>query len=111
MADESLWSKRVEEWEASGLTSAEFIEGQPFSASALRYWRKRLEKTAAAAKSSRAIRVAKVVRADTTSAPRAEAAPVVIEATGLRILVPPSADRESLRLVLDVLRELAGAAR
>lgn len=110
MADESLWSKRVQEWEASGLTSTEFTQGQPFSASALRYWRKRLEKTAAT-KPSRVIRVAQMVRADKSTTPRAESVPVVIEAAGLRIVVPPGADRESLHLVLDVLRELAGAAR
>ena len=111
MADGSLWSARVQGWEASGLTSTEFTQGQPFSASALRHWRKRLEKTAAVTKPSKVIRVAQMVRADKGITPRSEPAPVVVEAEGLRIVVPPGADRESLHLVLDVLRELGGAVR
>lgn len=106
MTDEAMWTKRVAEWQVSGLPSTQFSEGRGFSASALRYWRKRLERTASSAPSP--VRLARVVRVDDE---RDAPASVTIEAAGLRILVPPHADRDSLRLVLDVLREVAQDAR
>lgn len=110
MADKAKWARRVEGWTASGLTSTEYCAGQPFSASALRYWRTRLQKSAGV-KPARSVRIAHVVRDEARSSTPVEAAPVVIEAGGLRILVPPTADRDGLRLVLDVLRDLAAGAR
>lgn len=106
MTDEAMWTKRVAEWQTSGLPSTQFSQGRGFSASALRYWRKRLERTVARGPAT--VRLARVVRDDQE---HDASASVVIEAAGLRIVVPPRADRDSLRLVLDVLRDVAQDAR
>jgi transposase len=106
-----VWARRVSEWRASGKSSAEFCEGQEFSAGGLRHWAHRLEKIRAAkenAKTSPAtssVRVLRVVRRKArseASAPRTDGK-VVIELGRARVAVEAGFDRETLRAVVEVL--------
>lgn len=104
MSDEALWARRVTEWKASGEPSTTFTAGRGFSASALRYWAKRLEQ-----KSPARPRMAKLVRGELV--PEAQGSgEVVLEIAGARVTIGRECDRATLRTVLEVLREL-GASR
>ena len=103
MSDEATWRRRVDEWHASALPATTFTEGRGYSASALRYWAKRLESLAPA----RPVRIARLVRdGDTADAGGA----IGIEIGGVRLKVGPGFYRATLRGVLEVLAEL-GTAR
>lgn len=43
---EAIWSERVREWRAGGLSATAFCKGKGFAASTLRYWASRLATTA-----------------------------------------------------------------
>jgi len=105
MADEGLWAKRVSEWKASGQSLSTFVAGREFSASALRYWSRRLEETRAREKPKpRAVRLARLVRVD--SEPIAAGREMVIEIGRFRLRVGDELDRETLRAVVEVLSEI-----
>lgn len=81
-----------------------FVEGSGYSASALRYWAKRLDGEAAPTRaSSGSVRLARVV----SSTPEAAwSAAVVIELGRARVAVASGVDAATLRTVLEVLGEL-----
>jgi transposase len=103
MADEALWARRVAEWKASGEPSTTFTEGRDFSASALRYWAKRLERKRGAPP-----RIARLVRDELVAEERA-GGEVVVEVGGVRVTIGRDFDRATLRAVVEVLRELGGS--
>ena len=100
MADDALWARRVAEWRASGEPSTSFASGQDFSASALRYWAKRLEREA----QQKPVRLARIVRADVM--PLEGRGEIVVEVGRLRVVVGRDFDRETLRAVVEVLSEI-----
>ena len=108
------WAERVAEWKASGMTSAEFCEGKPFTAGGLRHWAYRLRQTKAREPSSASVRLARVVRipAPTVVPPHPMAAAIAwtpppealfVEVGAMRVAVRPGFDRATLAAVLDVL--------
>jgi hypothetical protein len=111
MANEEAWSKRVEEWRASGLTAKEFCAKHDLRLSALRYWtyRRRATEKASEAKPVKLVPVAVKPRADAVSAAPSEAEcskpALTLELGGGRIAVPTGFDRATLRAVLEVLSD------
>jgi transposase len=115
MADTESWSKRVEEWRASGLTAKEFSGRHGVSLSGLRNWSYRLRAAERAEEEVSEARPVKLV--PVTVKPKAEAAPpspseaespkpaLILEVGGARLSVPTGFDRGTLRAVLDVLGE------
>ena len=101
MTDEALWARRVAEWKASGEPSTTFVAGREFSASALRYWAKRLERA-----DRRPVRLARLVRGGLVPEGGGSAG-IALEVGGVRVLVAREFDRDALRTVLEVLGELA----
>jgi hypothetical protein len=107
------WTRRVEEWRASGEEAAEFAkrEGE-FTGGTLRYWASKLkrEPPGVTARDSREVRLARVVR---LARPDADGQGAVITidvmSTSIRVGVAVGADRATLAMVLEVLR--AGSAR
>lgn len=108
MTDEEMWMRRVAEWKASGQPATTFCAGRGFSASALRYWGKRLEKKLTEPAPAPAVRIARLVR-DDAGGPAAEGL-ISIEVGATRLTVGRGFDRAALRSVLEVLAEL-GTAR
>ena len=123
--------ERVAEWKASGLTSAEYCEGKPFTAGGLRHWAYRLRQTEAneptpapaPVSTASAVRVARVVRVpgkpaasrrtraqgDTTDTESTSAAALSVDCGGMRVMVRPGFDRGTLAELLDVLDQRGGA--
>jgi len=107
------WARRVEAWRASGKRAEEFSRHEGYAASTLRWWASKLRHELPAAPE---VRLARVVRTATTvpaptpsvASPGAVIA-IDVTATGARIAVGPGADRETLAMVLELVR--AGAAR
>lgn len=100
------WVKRVEAWRASGKRAEEFSRREGYAASTLRWWASKLRHEMPTAPE---VRLARVVRTVTAAASPTEAgavAAIVIETgpRGVRIAVSQGADRDTLALVLDVLR-------
>ncbi len=58
----AMWAERVEEWRRSGKKAPAFVDGRSYSATALRYWAKRLETSAAVTR----VALARVVRPGTS---------------------------------------------
>lgn len=125
---EAKWSERVGQWRESGKSGEEFAQGRGFEASTLRYWASRLRTkpptvttsstslvsaggTSVEPKRRDALRIVRVRRSKTSSAPVATALadsanPAVWIAVGAaRIEVRPGFDR---RLLLDVVDALGG---
>ncbi len=107
MSDEAIWRKRVDEWRSSGLPTTRFTEGRGYSASALRYWAKVLEKRAALTKAP-PVRLARLVREDIVEGDGlGDAARIAIEVGRARVSVGRGFDRATLRAVLEIMAELA----
>ena len=117
MDKREVWRTRVQEWQASGRTLADFCRGKGFTPSGLRYWVKRLDASTATppeapAVPSKPVRIARVVRARPTGLPAsitvtaasaASAASlehVVVEACAMRVLVPVGLEPARLEAVL-----------
>lgn len=101
-----LWARRVKEWRSSGLSARQFVEGADYSEGSLRYWASRLKRSRPASEPE-ALRVVRVVhgagdRAETSDT----GSRVRVEVGGARVSVEPGFDRATLRMVLEVLREL-----
>jgi hypothetical protein len=117
MAKEEEWAERVAAWRASGKTSDEFSEGQPFTAGGLRHWAYRLGKTRRRATSGpalRTVRLARVVRVarGAVAVARGKAATpyeaaLAVEVAGLRVIVPIGFDRRTLEQVLSAIEGLS----
>jgi hypothetical protein len=114
MEKREVWRTRVQEWQASGRTLADFCRGKGFTPSGLRYWVKRLGASAetppeAPAAPSKPVRIARVVRARPTGLPASitvtaasavSADHFVIEACAMRVLVPVGLEPARLEAVL-----------
>ena len=116
MADEKSWAKRVTEWQASGLTAAEYCAGREFTVTALYWWSSRLRKAGLEKGSPRrSIRMARVVRRTSREAAPTESglelAVVLIERGDARVFVPPGVDRATLAIVLEALAGHQGSSR
>jgi len=108
MADQETWASRVQEWKASGLTSASYCEGKPFTAGGLRHWAYRLGRGRSSG--GEAIRLAKVVRIPSpktrvvAEAMEGGEQPALVLAIGaVRIEVRRGFDRDTLAAVLELL--------
>jgi hypothetical protein len=120
MARASEWAERVAAWKASGKTSDDFSQGQPFTGGGLRHWAYRLGKTRRRAgtvgPARRKVRLARVVRvASPASAPEMVGKPTVdealtVEVAGARVIIPRRFERTTLEEVLAVL-EARGSGR
>jgi len=109
MADQETWASRVQEWKASGLTSARYCEGKPFTAGGLRHWAYRLGRGRSSSEGE-GIRLAKVVRIPSPKTPTVDEAteggeqPALVLAVGaVRIEVRSGFDRDTLAAVLELL--------
>jgi hypothetical protein len=98
-----MWERRVAEWDASGEASATFSRGKGYSASALRYWARRLEQEGRREHrvAETPVRIARVVREGDDGA-----GPIVVEVGAVRVSVGRGFDRAVLQEVLEVLRAL-----
>lgn len=96
------WALRVRAWRASGKRAEEFSRGEGYAASTLRWWASKLKLEFPAAPE---VRLARVVRT-VAPAPSPRILPIVIDVTaaGARVEVGIGADRETLAMVVDVLR-------
>jgi transposase len=105
------WTKRIEEWRASGLTSDRFCEGREFTANGLRKWAYRLGMTKRHRRKPK-VGLARVVRVP-SAAPipgkigggtREESdSALAVELGGARVVVRAGFDRATLAAVLEVL--------
>ena len=107
MANAELWKKRVADWQASGLSAAEYCKGQEFTTGPLYRWSSRLAE-ATSEGASPAVPLVRLVRGTKPTAPApAEGAPrateVIIEVQRARVLVPPGADVMTVGVVLEAL--------
>ena len=121
MTNAAQWAKRVAEWRASGLTSAEFCSAKEFTAGGLRNSAHLLSKRARAWRKT-GVPLARLVRASAV-ADAAEpaqqtarstptegvATPLVIEIGGARILVGSGFERATLSSLLEVLSARGGS--
>ena len=100
------WAKRVEAWRASGKRAEEFSRREGYAASTLRWWASKLRPEVPADPEVRLARVVRTLAAASSSTEVPAIPAIVIEAgpMGTRIAVGPGADRETLAMVLDVLR-------
>ncbi len=111
------WARRVEAWRASGKRAEEFSRHEGYAASTLRWWSSKLKHDMPRAPEMRRtpeVRLARVVRTVTAVSAPAPASPfaaimIDVTSTGVRVAVGPGADRETLAMVLDLVR--TGAAR
>lgn len=92
MADKrSIWIKRVQAWERSGQTRAQFCAARRLNVHTFDYWRRALRESSAA--------LVPVVVAPTPATSPVE----VVLANGIRLQVPAGSDLASLRSLIDVL--------
>jgi transposase len=109
MDDAQVWSKRVEEWRASGMTAKEFCARHDLGLSALRYWtyRGRGTKKASEPKAMKLVPVTVKPRDERVSVAPSEAErskpALTIELGRARIAVWAGFDPATLRAVLEVL--------
>lgn len=104
MTNREIWERRVAEWDASGEASTTFTRGKDYSASALRYWARRLEQEGRREKRvvETPVRIARVVREGEGDG----AGPIVVEVGGARVSVGRGFDRAVLQDVIEVLQAL-----
>jgi hypothetical protein len=101
MAKASEWAARVASWRASGLTSKEFCNRHGYSAGSLLWWSSQLRRKGADKLKREDVRLARVVRAPSTTSPSTA---VLIELEGARVAVGSAASAETLRAVFEALR-------
>ena len=107
MAAAAIWARRVREWRESGLSSPAFCAGRGYTPGALRHWAHRLAHAEGLEPAVPArIRVARVVRERSA----ASGSPIVVEVGSARISVPAGVDRDTLALVVEVLRASEGTS-
>jgi hypothetical protein len=120
MDKRAIWAERVAEWKASGLTSEKYCEGKFFTANLLRQWAYQLRHEEPHRPKETSVRIARVVRrqaelrnsvpvetAPSEASPAASAA-LVVECSGMRLVVQSGFDRQTLAAVLDVLAARRG---
>jgi transposase len=109
MADAETWSKRVEEWRASGLTAKEFSARHGLTVSGLRNWSYRLRVAEKVTAPVSLVPVTVKPPADPAAASMAEAErprpALTLELGEVRISVPTGFDRVARKVVLEILGE------
>ena len=125
MANRATWAKRVEDWRASGLTSAVFCEGRGFTAGGLRnaahlvdrettpprpQGRGPTVRVVRVVRSSALTEVARSMEPPATAGIVADQGALVVEVGGARVTVPGGFDRATLTVVLEALGSQRGAA-
>jgi hypothetical protein len=93
----AVWVERVEEFRRSGKTAPVFAEGRGYSASALKYWDRKLK-----ARPTRSVALARVVRPGTVVLP-ASSEGVELLVAGVRIVVRRGFDAELRRQLVAAL--------
>ena len=94
------WHKRVARWKASGETAAAFGAREGVRANTLLWWSSKLKREAA--ESSAPVRMVQLVR--TPSSSRGSGVIVELSDVRARVMVEPGFDRETLGVVLEMLR-------
>lgn len=97
IANEAVWTERVEEFQQSGQTAAAFVVGRGYRVSALKYWEKKLQ-----AKPRRTVALARVVRPGTVVEPTANGA-VEVHVGSARVVVRRGFDPVLLRELVAAL--------
>lgn len=110
MNDAALWSRRVADWKASGLSALAFSRSKQLSASELRKWGKALAAEAAPRGSAPRVTMARVIPLGEASGPSVSPASVVVEVADARIVVPPTFDSRALRSIIAILESRRGAS-
>lgn len=106
MSDTKItWRRRVASWRASGQTADEFAAAHGFAPSTLRWWASQLKRETATTTTSPAaplVRMARVIRAPSSSMSRGS---VVIDVLDLRtrVTVEAGVARETLAAVFGAL--------
>ena len=114
MTKAEIWTKRIEEWRASGLTAEEFCRPRGFDADRLYRWSSRLAKRAKESpKAEPTISIARVIRRPMSPSVAAKSEPsVCIEIAGARVTVAAGVCKATLASVFEVLEARAhGGAR
>ena len=96
-ASREVWSKRVAQWKASGLTAAEFARRHKVVAGSLKWWSWQL----GAARRKSSVSMSPLTFVEMTGAVQREGIELVIGA--IQVRVPADFDEEALGKVLDVL--------
>lgn len=107
MANKEIWRRRVIAWKASRQGADEFCTGEEFSAGSLRHWawllgltRRRRGRPKTAAQS---VQLARVVRVNEGSEPRADGGTMFVEIGRARVEVRVGVDEATLATVIRVL--------
>ena len=108
-----IWSQRVDQWRASGLTAREFATGCGVSERSLRWWKwwlssKGRESSAVRRKPKKATarELSPLTFVEMTSGPQREAIEVIL-ASGVRIRIPSDFDTSAMTRLLDILERRA----
>lgn len=106
-ATAAKWSKRVEEWRASGKTATDFARGFDFEATTLRYWSSRLKTMVVETPGPTLARVVRRQTHDSVSGAIARdpsaRAELELMIGGVRVVVRRDFDAELLRQVASAL--------
>ncbi len=99
---------RLEAWRDSGLTAPEFAAGKDFTASGLRFWKSRVQRSVGRKAD---VRIARVVRSGPGAPPvegGGEVTAIVVEVGRMRVQVRRGFEVQELRQVLELLVDLEG---
>lgn len=114
MEKREIWSARVREWRASGMSMTAFCRGKEFSTSNLSYWARQSD--SGPVRRSQPVRLARVVRTQHAVEVKPASATVVsderwlvIECGELRVQVPDALECGRLETVLVAVRRAAKA--
>ncbi len=109
-ASASEWAERVSEWRASGQSAAAFCETRAYSAKSLQWWSSQLKRRGRLAASIEPqVKLARVVRGSRDTPSSAQR--IVVMVGEARVEVPAGADRATLGLVFDALRDAQAGMR
>ena len=119
MAKADTWRERVNEWRGSGLSAMKFAQSKGFGAHQLWYWASKFRDeeqarpgkptaTAAGPMPAEAVKAdaipfARVVRSHQQEGAKPQA-PLSVELSEIRIVVPADLDRATLLMVLDAVQ-------
>jgi transposase len=110
MNDAALWSRRVADWQASGLSALAFSRSKQLQASELRKWGKALAVAPVPRGSETRVTMARVVAVSGPVAASPTPASLVVEVGDARIVVPPDFDGRALRSVIAILASRRAAS-
>ncbi len=102
MSDVTLWTRRVADWQASGLSALAYARSKQFPAAELRRWAKTLAAQPKRSRPEATVTLARVVPVSASPQPSTSVS-LVVELAGARIVVPPGFDYRSLQSVCALL--------